>query len=487
MLPTNQDWPPKHLRPVWADYAESAAWYSGNMEALGNIYAGGIFYPAFSGMPSNAQSARQMAEMIAQQVHAPAAADIASKSASFLFGEHPRCRALGADGADATQQGKDAQTFIDALIEATDLYSRFGNAADTCSGMGGVYLKADIDKGICDYPIINAVQPDCAVPEFSFGFLRAVTFYTEVRRDDDNNIYRMVQRHEPGQIENALYKGDALTLGNQVELPKDTPSLVRTGVKGLACVYIPNALPNRKHRELCFGRSDTAGLESMMCTLDTAWTAFADDIVFARGRIIAPMEYFEKQSDGSFQMDLFKRAYMPVESTETPGGTSDNITINQFALRAQEFIAAIDRTLRAIYAGAGYSPQSFGMDIQGAAESGTALRIRQSASLDTTAAKANYWANAIARMLFVAQEMHKEHFLGEITPTPITVEMQDGVPTDNTEVATCVNMLHSAQAASIDTIVRMVSPDKNEEWYEAEVKRIQDESGMTLPDVTGLP
>ena len=55
--------------------------------------------------------------------------------------------------------------------------------------------------------------------------------------------------------------------------------------------------------------------------------------------------------------------------------------------------------IRNIISMCGYSPQSFGLDIEGQAASGTALLIREKKSFSTRSRKLNYWSMPLERFL----------------------------------------------------------------------------------------
>ena len=135
-----------------------------------------------------------------------------------------------------------------------------------------------------------------------------------------------------------------------------------------------------------------------------------------------------------------------------------------------------------IVTSAGYSPQTFGLQVQGAAESGTALRVRETRTYQTTAAKAQYWRDALADLFEMLLQVDRLHLGGTVTPERPNVEMQDGIVQSAQELAQTVALMQQAQAASTDTRVRMMHPDWGEEQVSAEVQRINDEQGLTLPN-----
>ncbi|UTT40243.1 hypothetical protein NMP99_03020 [Glutamicibacter mishrai] len=72
---------------------------------------------------------------------------------------------------------------------------------------------------------------------------------------------------------------------------------------------------------------------------------------------------------------------------------------------------------------------------------------------------------------------------------PIEVELADGVKDDPEALARTAQLLGSALAASIDTRVRLVNPNKDENWILAEVDKIKAENqldSLTDPDTLGI-
>ncbi|MCE5200829.1 MAG: phage portal protein [Armatimonadota bacterium] len=487
-LPTNnQKWPPESWRTVYDIYAEHAAWYGSDLDTLASIYAQRIYSPYHEQTFAIADHLRnEMRDL----VHVPAAADISNISAAMLFGEHPKIKIKEAQEENASAEAKAAQEALDDIVNKCGLYSVFSEAADTASGMGGVFLKVNWNKDLSQYPIIDVAQVDNALPEFHFGFLRAVTFWKELETDG-NTVYRLLERHESGVILNGLYRGTPGNLGEQIGLTSraDTADIspqIETGLDSLACVYIPNMRPNRRFRGLRLGQSDYAASESLMLSLDDIFTSLLRDIKLGMGRIIAPEEFFDHDSDGQKRFDVFRQAYLKVDAIQGGSAANDNIKVSQFAIRTQEHIDSALALLRQIYTSAGYSPQTFGLDINGTAESGTALTIRERKSFITTAKKADYWRPALEYILWAAQVIYKTKLDGKITPYKSTVEMQDSVQTDIGQIANSVKLLSDAQSASIETRVRMVHPDWSVEQVKTEVQAILDEQGANVPDPTTL-
>ena len=80
-----------------------------------------------------------------------------------------------------------------------------------------MFLRVVWDTDIADKPWIDIVPPDAAVPEFRYGRLVAVTFWS-VLRDEGKKVVRHLEKHIPGEnaIQHGVYVGDQKKLGRQV-------------------------------------------------------------------------------------------------------------------------------------------------------------------------------------------------------------------------------------------------------------------------------
>jgi hypothetical protein len=227
------------------------------------------------------------------RLHVPLASDIASTSADLLFSEPVALLVADAHLTNATQEAKDSQERIDDLGDENGWNKTFLEAAEVDAALGGVFLRATWDRTFADRPLLTAVHPDAAVPEFRYGVLSAVTFWKALA-DDGQKVYRHLERHEPGHIIHGLYEGSRRQLGRQIALSSlpETASLmvdqdlatqaaglfldVATGLKDLTAVYIPNARPDRQDRRSPLGRSDYSGTEGMLDALDEVYCVDAE-------------------------------------------------------------------------------------------------------------------------------------------------------------------------------------------------------------------
>lgn len=485
---TTQSWPPANWKTIYDRYAEHHCWYSGDMKALSDYYSAHVYTPT----PRGRFWAKEVKEERRVMIHVPIASDIAGTSASMLFSEHPRIQIPEAQAENAPTEAKEAQARLEEIIALGGFYSRLLEAAESAAALGGVYLKVNWDKGLAPYPIISVARADNALPEFRFGILQAVTFWTSLEIEDTGAVWRWLERHEPGVILNGLYKGTADTLGESRDLGvRDETSgyepVVRTGLEGLACRYVPNILPNRQLPGSYLGRSDYSGSESLMDALDEVVTSLIRDVRLGQGRIIAPESFFAKDPTGVWTLDLDREAYLSLNVPISGDGAKNEITLSQFNIRTEEHLRAAMELLGWIMSNAGYSPQSFGLNIQGQAESGTALTVRERKSFVTAAKKSEYWRPAIEDVLFMALQIDRLQLGSTITPMRPVAEIQDSVAADTGQVAASVEMMNRAQAASVQTRVSILHPEWEAQAVAAEVARILDETGLSLPSPEGGP
>ncbi|MCX7924141.1 MAG: phage portal protein [Clostridia bacterium] len=481
----NMQWPPMGFLD-WK-MAEHSAWYSGDAEILSNFYTMylsknvlNIPYP----LRTNGESfwGRQIKNQGEIVVHVPIAGDIAETSANFLFAEAPIIKIAEAHEQKASAGYKTTQEEMDKMLIENHFFRRILEGAETCAGIGGGYIKIAWDKDLSPWPIPVVVQADRAIPEFRFGILTAVTFWKVIDMDDhESKVYRLLERYERGAIISTLYLGTGDKLGKKVDLKshpdtKDIEETVET-VDELLAVYIPNMLPNRLDRNSCLGRSDYSGIEGLMDSLDEVFSSWIKDIALAQAKILLPESYMAKMDNGKMKYNLDQMFYVKLDMDPTVEG--DKITPQQFAIRADEFEKTSLNLLDRIITSAGYSPQSFGLNIAGRAESGTALSMRERKSFATKGKKENYWKPAVKRLVQLMLLVYNEELAGTVeTDVNVNIALNDGITNNLQETAASVKMLSDAMAASTETKVKLLNPNWTDDQVQAEVDKILEENGL---------
>lgn len=473
-------WPPMDLERY--KMKEHSTWYSGEAELLANFYFDNdlqnYMMLNYGTKNNNKFWSRQIKNNSQFFIHVPVANDIAETSSAFLFGETPLIR------FNSDSEGmKEAQSTLDKMLTDSGFFQRLVEGAEVASAIGGVYMKIAWDSEVSEYPIPVTVQCEQAFPTFKFGKLVKVEFAYEVS-NDGSTVYRLIERVEKGKITNELYKGSSDNLGSKVNLSEceATNGLAETvdTAEVMTAFYIPNMLPNKLNRQSPMGRSDYQGQETLMDALDEVFSAWMVDVQIARGKIHVPSGYVKELESGkkSFNIDTMMYEELDVD----PTAMTDPVKATQFEIRSQQFEQTCLNLLDRIITSAGYSPQSFGLNIAGRAESGTALNVRERKSFATTSKKQSYWEPAIKSMVKTMCTIYNSFLGGKLSnDLEVNVEFMDSVSNNLTEVSTSVKTLADAKAISTDTKVRMVHPEWTNNQVQEEVERILNDESAGMP------
>jgi Phage portal protein, SPP1 Gp6-like len=514
-LPTDAklEWPPPSLREANRLYERWAAWWSGEPLALTKVYGQtvGLGLDPYRTTAGNTRSTTLAAttrtfwgtppsgdSLTSARLHVPLAADIASVSADLLFGEPPALvDPTGKDKkpAQATPGGKPAPTSgptatqqrLDDYMNEAGWSSVLLEGAELAAAFGGVYLRVGWDPQVAEYPLLDAIPPDAAVPEWRSGRLTAVTFWRQLDDNgEDGLIWRHLERHEPGRIYHGLYGSrDGGRLGVARDL-RDHPETAawadfvgpggyaETGADGLTAEYVPNIRPHRRLRGSQLGRSDFDGIESMLDALDEGWSSWMRDLRLGKGRIVVPQMYLQNRGRGQgATFDPEREVYEALEAL--PDNTGLSLQIVQFAIRVAEHEQTCQALTAQALRGAGYSVQTFG-EAGEAAPTATEIISRERRSFTTRAKKINYWRPVLARLAKAALAVDARVFRPDgVAALVPDVEWPDGVATDPQAQAQTLQLLAAAQAISTRTKVEQLHPDWDDQRVADEVKAIQAE------------
>ena len=425
------------------------------------------------------------------QIHVPLAADIAAASSDLLFGNPPRCRVYD---DDRETEEEDKQNRLDLLLRNSGFESVIQEAAEAAAVIGDVYLKCNWDSKRLLYPSIRYVSGEDAVPEYRFGKLTCVHFFTVIKTDrKSGRVWRLYERYEPGHIWSMVYTGNGGSLGTET-----AAALEEYGVEehvpvpggGMMAVHIPNMKPSRVRCQE-YGRSEFEGMRDMLDSLDEAWSSWMRDIRLAKSRMIVPAEYLRKRdsdkdkmfSEGryTFEFDEDVEIYVAMDIANDK---NMSITPNQFAIRSTEHAATVEALIRNIISMCGYSPQTFGLDINGQASSGTALLIREKKTYQMRSKKLNYWSGPLESFLTAVLQLDAAvyHIPNVHAADRVIVDFPDSMSTDISTMAQAVQMMHNAQAVSTRTAIKMLHPDWEEGQVEEEAASCMREYGVGNPE-----
>jgi A118 family predicted phage portal protein len=491
-------WPPPQLAAAldqfriwdawWAgDPAELAAVYGGTYAGGGRVgsnraaqYSGGVV-GALARMWWGRPSAGNEPE---EKLHIPLAGDLARTAAEMLFSEPAK---VTADDAAANAR-------IEELLDE-DGHAHLIESAEIVAALGGGYLRPVYDVEVADKAWLDCVAPDAAIPVWRWGRLVEVAFWREVLTDDDV-VYRHFELHIPGFIEHALYRGGKTELGRMVPL-QDAPATadladlvdqdgrVPTGYDRLDVSYVPHMRPNRAWRRVGMlapmGRSVLAGCEPMLDALDMTWSSWMRDIDLARGKVIVPETWLDDRGPGrGATFDPNRRFFVPV-----PGALKlDKAEVVQFAIRVEEHDRTAKSLVEQVLRHAGYSMGTVGeVEETGGMKTATEVTADERRSFITRGRQIGYWRPRLVAEILPALLAVDAYAFGRPTPAldGLNVEFADSVQEDTLTLANTVNLLNTAMSASIETRVRMLHPEWDEQQVADEVALIRDDQAAAMP------
>lgn len=483
----NLAWPPKDTDVPRAYMEEWGAWWAGDPDQLATVYGSG--YGTATVRPS--QRAGGVVGSLARwfwgvpppvgqrpaRLHVPLASDMAATNADLLFGEVP----------DLATVHKQSGERLDYLMTEGGMHATLLEGAEVCAAYGGVYLRVGWNTAVADYPLVDAIVPDCAAPEWQGQHLVAVTFWRVLSSDDDQRVVRHLERHEPGRVFHGVYVGSSDRLGRAVPLADypeteylaemvDADGGIATGATGLAVVYVPNMRPNRLMRGSALGRSDFSGVEPLMDALDESWSSWMRDLRLAKARLVVADSLLEDRGRGrGASFDLDQELFSPVNGLQGErDGFGDMLTPIQFAIRVEEHSRTCRELSEQIIRGGGYSAQTFGEN-RDLAITATEVQARERRTYSTRARKIGYWQAGLGRLAEVLLEIDQHVFDSGVVPERPTLVWPDGVQESMLTVAQTVQALETARAASTEVKVRMVHQDWDDDQVQAEVALIHGE------------
>ncbi len=502
----DQAWPPPAYQPAFDSMAEWDLWYRGDANDLEDHYRShsadrakvrpsqmdgglvGTLARLFWGRPVPEGQSRT-------KIHVPLASDLATLSSDMLFSEPPTLRVP--DGMGDKVQERLTLIFDDPATQAELI-----EGAELSAALSGVYLRAVWDRDLAPHPLPDAVAPDQAIPEWKFGRLSAVTFWEVLAKVKGGTWVRHIERHEPGKIIHAVYVGKQDNLGKkgelgayqQTEWAKDLPDgVVLTGIEQLTAVYIPNIRPQRLWRGVPelnpMGRSDYVSL-STFDAIDEAMSSWMRDLRLGKGRVFIPEALLESAGEGKGGVfDPDREIYAPYAGLGRSDGSSE-ITPHQFEIRWEEHQKTIQQLIRTACRSAGLSPASWGDDsISEGAQTATGVKANTALTQSTRDKKSMYWRAGLSQFARMLLNLDAAQFsggaaMGDELPD---VHFSSNPNQDSREMAETAQMLRAADAASTETLVRLVNPDWDDEEVEKEVAKIEDEKEAAKPEPLADP
>ncbi|HQP33691.1 MAG TPA: phage portal protein [Polyangiaceae bacterium] len=482
-------WPPEPFDEAARAFKVWDAWYTGDQDELFNYYSSDIaptrpiqYRSGFRGKVARFFWGRP-SQQATKRLHIPAPADLARTSADLLFAQPPRF-VFGEDDVSKHREGQDR---LEKLLGSPEAAAIMLEAGELQAALGGAYLRLWWDEDFSDKVELAAVAADSAVPEWRYGRLVAVTFWTVVHKEK-KGVYRHLERHSPGKIEHGLYFGTDDVLGAKVD-PRTIPDtawvadvapegVIDTGVKGLTAAYAPNVRPNRLWRNTpglsALGRSDFDGLEPLFDALDQSYSSWVRDLDLAKARIFIDENILANQGPGKgASFDLEQEVFTSIRAL---GKMADggNIQSTQFSIRWSEHANTAAELLNAILRGAGYSASNFADDTLTVTKTATEIESRDKLSERTRDKKANYWKAALQPLAEAMVQLDHNIFgtnfeLKDAPEVRFPIRPQVNPSTQ----AGTLSSLAASNLISIEQAVRERNPNWSGDDVNDEVKRIK--------------
>lgn len=489
----NTAWPPPELAAVTARVQESHVWWEGDLDKLATFYSN----EASSGRPGLKARTRAAYEAFhgrtpttpgqsPKKFHAPIAGVIAKLSTTELFSEQLKFLDAGKDEV--------VQARADLIFNAPRFHSSLVEAGEACSALSGSFQRIVWDPTIADNAWIDFVDADRAIPEFRWGRLVAVTFWSELAGGDDREVWRHLERHEPGYIVHAVYKGTASSLGRMMALA-DHPATadisvdgadegrgayVVTGVKDLTAAYVPNVTPNPEWRHdpklRYLGRADlSTDLFPTFHELDRIYSGLMRDFRLGAARMFASESVLTsgglgKGSSLSEEQEIFTRIGTGIGGAD---GTMQSLfEMHQPAIRVLEHNQGAELLLREVLRKVGYSPVSLGLSDE-VAQTATEASGKKDLTVKTTKAKARHWGSALGPLSTTCLRVDAIKFPGKGAAPSEELELEWPKFARESDLAKAqtVQAWEVAKAASTKTKVAYL----HEDWDDT---RVQEEADL---------
>lgn len=402
-----------------------------------------------------------------------------------------------------------SQKRLDELVNDPRFHAELMVAGESCSALGGQYMRVVFDKEIRDdRPWIDFVDADRALPEYVWGHLVAVTFWNNLGGEGDE-VFRHLQRYEKGKIQHALYKGSATNIGRAVPLAEhpgtkslmgevdeesgelfggvDAYGYIELPTEKLAAVYVPNKRPNPAYRHddqlKMMGYSDfSKDVLPIFAAIDEVWSSLMRDVRQGQGRMVISENLLELMGPGKGSgFDVNREYFSPVgESIDAEG--KPVIEHFQFEIRDGAHLSIIDALLKEALRRVGMSPITFGL-VEVAATTATEVRAWSRDTETTTESKRRHWGPALQDIVTVLMEIDQGEFGGPGIEEPVEVEWPDTIQLSDLEKGQTLQALEAAGAMSLREKVAYFHDDWDDAKIDAEVALIKDDAKAAAPPV----
>lgn len=346
-------------------------------------------------------------------------------SADMLFEEFPKI--------DVPDKGD--HEFLEAIITANGLRTQFYESALENSYRGDAVFRI---RSKDEKMLIEDLNPTTYFPEYNEDNTReeptAHVLAWNVKlagKPESKGVFK--EKHYRGKIVNELWETDKA--GKVIaQLPiesymPDTLPEIETGIDDFLVVHIPNYRINSRF----FGLSDYYDLMSLFFAINNRITK-TDNILDKHGDPILVVPPGILDEEGKVRKESF--GVIEADTSEAGSGKPEYIV---WDAKLESAFSEIDRLVEFMFLTSETSMAAFGLDKNGVAESGRALKFKLLRTIAKKHRKELYFDQGIKRLLFTAQKFAKANNLScegvKMTGEAFmpTIEWQDGVINDAVE------------------------------------------------------
>lgn len=381
---------------------------------------------------------------------------------------------------------RDNQDYMDGMIERNSLKSQLYESALANSRRGGTVFKMRVGQR---NPAVLKSPSEVIFEEIPVGNYFPVldvnaTRYTPTQevlinifvRNGKTYMHKEIQ--VPGSIQNEVYEYDpkAQKIGaTQDPVQFGFKPFESTGLDRTLIFYIPNVRDGSGY----FGSSDYKDLMSLFFAINNRITKMdnildkhSDPVLAVPTGIIDEDGKVKKSALGVFEVD-----------SENPGFNKPEYIVWDANLEAA--FKEIDKLVDFLFMFSEIAPATMGMDKDGKAESGRALKFRLLATIRKRNRKIGFYDQAICDMLEMALVLSKKFNLSIKDAKPKSVERPtikwgDGIIADVVEMTdVAIKRVEAGLSTRADEIARLdgVTPDEAKD----KVAEIDADMGPTVP------
>lgn len=418
------------------------------------------------------------------------------------------------------QPSDPSQERLDELVNGDVFGALLMAHGESTGALGGGVLRVVWDDEVDPTgPWIEHLDADACIPEFTWGRLRAITFWTEHKKGDDT-VWRHFEEYKRGMIEHALYEGSKTNVGRRVPLtecpatadlanslvliapgvPGEAPEALDpavlmegvengediefvvgelTGYDGIAAVYIPNRTPNpqwRKDPQLKnWGMSDLSpDVLPLLAAADEVWSSLMRDVRQGKGRLVISESLLQTLGGGKGSWLDTESEYIEKVSDTLEADAKPVIEQVQFQIREGAHLAVLEAIMREVLRRIGISPMTYGLTEGVVATTATEVRAHKADSITTVLAKRRLATPNLAGVVEALMAIDQMHFAGPGLEGGVDVHWPAEVQISDEEKARVISLM--ADALSTYEKVKYFHDDWDEIQIQTELKRLKNDT-----------